>query len=231
MLVQDWRYFTSSDSEGVVSVKLLANQQTTAFFPQSAVIDKTPSLVANKSKVFTQSKSTLAPLVKNKAPQVIDSNYLAKRKQDKMILQIPKKGGMIDFPPKKILPPSFQPIPVKPRPGIPDLRPPNLDYEYKMLVNKLRDKQRELDRQRAEYRKLKEECDKLRDRNIFGDSTSIVNKLGKTNEKFVRQFNFIDIDDLGHGSRLDMGIGEKTSKALALGVGLVAVLGVIGRIE
>ncbi len=228
-------------------MKLLARQQTNAFFPQQALITSNNNALNFNKGLTKTDQAALVQAVKDyqkKAPQVIDSNYLAKKKQDKMIYQAPSKG-LLDMyqPPMKVLPPSFQPIPVKPlppsfqpipikpKPGIPDLRPPALYPEYKKLYNKLKDKERELARKREEYDKLKKECDKLRDKNIFGDSTSIVNKIGKTHERFVRQFNFIDIDDLGHGSRLDMGIGEKTSKALALGVGLVALLGVIGRIE
>jgi len=230
-------------------VKLLANQQTNAFFPQQALITSNNNAF-NVNKGLTKSdQAALVQAIKEQqktAPQVFDSVYRAEKQRDKGVFEIPKKGGTIDLlkpplkvlppsymPPPKGLPPSFQPIPIpiKPKPGIPDLRPPALHPEYKKLYNKLRDKERELARKRQEYDKLKKECDKLRDKNIFGDSSSIVNKIGKTHERFVRQFNFIDIDDLGHGSRLDMGIGEKTSKALALGVGLVALLGVIGRIE
>tara|TARA_B100000927_G_scaffold289296_2_gene285630 strand:- start:860 stop:1540 length:681 start_codon:yes stop_codon:yes gene_type:complete len=226
----------------VASVKLLAKQQTTAFFPQATAFKRT-NTVFNANEGF--SKADQAAFVKavkeqqSKAPQVIDSNYIARKKQDKLILKVPQKG-VIDLyqPPLKVLPPGLQPAPIKPKPGFPDLRPGfpghSLDpyiVRYKNLLREHNQKKIELAKKQQEYEKLKEECDKLRNKNIFGNSSSIVNKIGKTHERFVRQFNFIDIDDLGHGSRLDMGIGEKTSKALALGVGLVALLGVIGRIE
>ncbi len=211
-------------------MKLLANQKTTAFFPQSASFNRSTG-----NNAFDLS------VAKQKANEVLASKSVVQSNRDRVNQsQLTIIDPTIGLKPIRPLPPGLQPAPIKPKPGIPDLRPlpPSLNPDYAKWKAELMKKQREITRLRMlsikdkqMYDKLKKECDALRNKNIFGDSSSIVNKIGKTHEKFVRQFNFVDIDDLGHGSRLDMGIGENTSKVLALGLGLVAVLGVIGRVE